>query len=39
MDFLRELFSNAFLITSTSSWLIAQVLKVIINACINKKLD
>ena len=39
MDWLRELFSNAFLITSTSSWLIAQVLKVIINACINKKLD
>ena len=39
MTWLKELVTNPFLITSTSSWLIAQVIKVIINACVNKKLD
>ena len=39
MTWLRELVTNPFLITSTSSWFIAQVIKVIINACVTKKLD
>ena len=39
MTWLKELVTNPFLITSTSSWLIAQVIKVIINACVTKKLD
>ena len=38
MTWLRELVTNPFLITSTSSWFIAQVIKVIINACVTKKL-
>lgn len=32
MDWLKDLISNPYLITSISSWLIAQVLKMIINA-------
>ena len=39
MTWLKELVSNPFLITSVSSWFIAQVLKTIINACVTKKLD
>ena len=39
MTWLKELVSNPFLITSTSSWFIAQVIKVIINFCVTKKLD
>ena len=39
MDWINELLHNRFLITGLSSWFIAQVLKVIIYACINKKLD
>ncbi len=39
MDWLMDLFRNQFLIASLSAWFIAQVLKVIINACINRKLD
>ena len=38
MTWLRELVTNPFLITSTSSWFIAQVIKVIINFCVTKKL-
>jgi acid phosphatase family membrane protein YuiD len=38
-DWFFELVSNPFLITSTAAWFIAQVIKVIINAIINKKLD
>jgi acid phosphatase family membrane protein YuiD len=34
-----DLFTNPFLITSTMAWLVAQVLKVIINAFIQRKLD
>jgi acid phosphatase family membrane protein YuiD len=34
-----DLFTNPFLITSTVAWLVAQVLKVIINAFIQRKLD
>ena len=39
MTWLKELVTNPFLITSVSSWLIAQALKVIINFCMTKKLD
>jgi acid phosphatase family membrane protein YuiD len=39
MAWLVDLFSNPFLITSTLAWLVAQVMKVIINAFINRKLD
>ena len=39
MNWLKELVTNPFLITSTSSWLVAQVLKVIINACVTKQLS
>ena len=37
MNWLLDLIKNPFLITGVSSWLIAQVLKVIIHAIINKK--
>lgn len=37
MKWMSDLLTNPFLITSISSWFIAQVLKVIINAAINKK--
>jgi len=39
MDFFIDLFKNPFLITATSSWAVAQVLKVIINAVVNKKVS
>lgn len=39
MDKIIDLITNPYLITSISSWFIAQVLKVIINAAITKKLD
>ena len=39
MDWLIKLFTNPFLVTSLASWFVAQVLKVIINAIVNKKLD
>ena len=38
MTWLTDLLTNPFLITSTSSWFIAQLLKVIINFCITKKI-
>ncbi|MBR1951298.1 MAG: divergent PAP2 family protein, partial [Lentisphaeria bacterium] len=38
MDWFTELLSNRFLLTALSSWFIAQVLKVIINAVIQKKI-
>lgn len=38
MNWITDLFSNRFLITSLSSWFIAQVMKVIINAWIQKKI-
>lgn len=37
MDWLIALLTNPFLITSVSSWLIAQLIKVIISSIINKK--
>ena len=39
MDWLIGIFTNPYLMTSIGSWFIAQVLKVIINAIVNKKLD
>lgn len=39
MDWLLELITNPFLLTSLSSWFVAQVLKTIIYAIENKKLD
>jgi len=39
MDWFWNIFRNPFLITATSSWAIAQVLKVIINAVIHKKIS
>ena len=38
MDWLYELITNRFLITGVASWFVAQVLKTIIHAIINKKL-
>ena len=38
MDWVIELFTNRFLLTSLSSWFIAQVMKVIINAVIHKRI-
>lgn len=39
MNWLLDLVSNPFLLTSLSGWGVAQVLKVIINAVVYKKLD
>lgn len=39
MDWLLDLLTNPFLLTSLSSWFVAQVLKTIIFAIQNKKLD
>ena len=39
MDHITGLLLNPFLITATSSWAIAQILKVIINVIVNKKLS
>ena len=38
MNWLTQMFQNPFLMTAISSWCIAQVLKTIINAIVNKKL-
>ena len=38
MDWLYDLVTNRFLITGVSSWFVAQILKTIIYAIINKKL-
>ena len=39
MDWLKDLFSNPFLLTGVGSWLVAQVIKTIIHCIIYKKLD
>ena len=39
MEWLLDFITNPFLITSVSSWLVAQVLKVIIHAVLNHTLD
>ena len=38
MDWLYELITNRFLITGVASWFVAQVIKTVIYAIINKKL-
>ena len=38
MNILRELYSNKLLITAALSWLIAQIIKTIIDLIINKKI-
>lgn len=38
MSWIYELLSNRFLLTSLSSWFVAQVMKVILNAIIQKKI-
>ncbi len=39
IQWLMDFITNPYLITAVSSWLIAQVLKTIIHAVVNKKLD
>ena len=39
MDWLKDLFSNPFLLTGLGSWFIAQVIKTILHCIIYKKLD
>lgn len=39
MDWIVKLFTNPFAVTALSSWFVAQVIKVILNLIINKKLD
>lgn len=39
MDWIMELLTNRFAVTALSSWFVAQVIKVILNLVINKKLD
>lgn len=39
MDWLKDLFSNPFLLTGVGSWFIAQVLKTILHLIMYKKLD
>lgn len=39
MDWLKDLFSNPFLLTGLGSWFIAQVLKTILHLIVYKKLD
>ncbi len=38
MDWLTDMLTNPFLLTSLCSWFIAQVIKVIINAVVHKKI-
>ncbi len=39
MDRVTALFTNPFLLTGVSSWMIAQVLKTVIHAIVHKQLD
>lgn len=39
MNWLKDLFSNPFLLTGVSSWLVAQVLKTMLHCIVYKKLD
>lgn len=39
MNWLFDMYKNPFLLTSLSSWFVAQVLKTIINAAVNKKIN
>ena len=37
MDWLLKLITNPFLVTSISSWLLAQIIKFVINIIVNKE--
>lgn len=39
MNWFQELFSNPFLIAGVSGWLVAQVVKTVLYAIINRKID
>jgi acid phosphatase family membrane protein YuiD len=39
MEWIVKLFTNPFAVTALSSWFVAQIIKVILNLLINKKLD
>ena len=39
MQWVFDLFTNPYLLTSVAAWFVAQVLKTIINAVINKKIN
>lgn len=39
MNWAMELLTNRFAVTALSSWFVAQIIKVILNLIINKKLD
>ena len=39
MDWLKDLFTNPFLLTSLGSWFVAQVIKTVIHLIVYKKLD
>ena len=39
MNWVIDLFTNPYLITALSSWGVAQIVKVIIHAIVNKKFD
>lgn len=39
MDILIDIFTNPFLVTGLSSWFFAQLIKTVLHAIINKKLD
>lgn len=39
MNYILDLVTNRFLITAVSSWMVAQVMKTVIYAIINKKID
>jgi acid phosphatase family membrane protein YuiD len=39
MEWIVKLFTNPFAVTALSSWFVAQIIKVILNLFINKKLD
>lgn len=39
MDWIVELLTNPYVVAAMSSWLLAQIIKIILNLIINKKLD
>ena len=39
MDWIVQLLTNPYVVTAMSSWLLAQIIKIILNLIINKKLD
>lgn len=39
MDWILQLLTNPYVVAAMSSWLIAQIIKIILNLIINKKLD